>query len=94
MATQKVKIEGALGGVTRVTEISGARRGDDLYIDGTNLGQVSDIIEVPEFRVEESNGPASEKYWAAISAKTPASFGEDEQDMTPDRNANDRDNNV
>ena len=89
MANQKVKIEGERGGVTRVTEVSGARRGDDLYIDRHTLGEVCEIIDVPEFWVEDATGAAYKKYWRAVSDATPGNFGEDEQDMTPDRNAND-----
>lgn len=89
MATQKVKVEGERGGVTRVVEIRGARRSEELYIDRCNLGGMGEVIEVPEFWVEDSEGDAAKKYWNSVRDNTPCNFGDDEQDMTPDRNATD-----
>jgi len=62
MANQKVKILDEQNEVTRVTEISGVRRGDSLYIDRGDLGQPGDVIQVPEFWVEDFEGDAAKKY--------------------------------
>lgn len=60
---QKVKILSEENGVSRVTEINGARRGDDLFIDRSDLGKPGDIIEVPEFWVEDFEGDAAKTYY-------------------------------
>lgn len=69
MAKQTVKIIDEANGVTRVTEVSGARRGEDLFIERTELGQPGDLIQVPEFWVEDAFTDAAKTY-------DPASFKE------------------
>lgn len=59
---QKVEVLGEMNGVTRVTELSGARRGDDLFIDRSDLGSVGATIEVPEFWVEDFESDAARTY--------------------------------
>lgn len=59
-----VKIVDEQNEITRVTELSGARRGEDLFIDRADLGQPGDLIQVPEFWVEDFEGDAAKQYWA------------------------------
>lgn len=59
---QKVKIIDVENGVTRVTEITGSRRGQDLFIDRVGLGKEGQIITVPEFWVEDFEGDAAKVY--------------------------------
>ena len=51
----KVKIIGENRKVTEVTEISGVRRGEKQYVDMFNLGSVGEIVEVPEFALQDEN---------------------------------------
>lgn len=65
----KVKILSEANGVTRVTETSGARRGEDLFVARSGLGNIGDTIELPEFQVEES-GPTVHAYYAEPASET------------------------
>ena len=62
--TTKLKILSESHGVTRVTETSGARRGDDLFVEGVELGRTGEIIELPEFRLEDIIGELAKQYYA------------------------------
>lgn len=64
MANQTVKILDEENGVTRVTETFGGRRGDDLFIDQTGLGEPGTEISVPEFWVEDFESYAAATYYA------------------------------
>ena len=64
MANQTVKILDEVNEVTRVTETSGCRRGDDLFIDRSDLGEPGTEISVPEFWVEDFEGEAAKTYYA------------------------------
>lgn len=66
MANQKVKILSENNEVTRVTEINGVRRGDDLFIERWGLGKVGSVIEVPEFWAEDSQGNAAKIYYSEL----------------------------
>lgn len=61
---QNVKILSENNGVTRVTETSGARRGDDLFIESTCLGTSGEIIAVPEFWINDSDSDSAKIYYA------------------------------
>ena len=63
MANQTVKIVKISNGVTKVAAISGAQRGDELFVDG-ELGAVGELVEVPEFRVENSESEIAKTYYA------------------------------
>lgn len=60
----RIKILSESNNVTRVTEVAGARMGDDLFISGVGHGQPGDVIEVPEFWVENFEGALAKKYYA------------------------------
>lgn len=59
----KVKILAEDNGITKVTTISGATRGDDLFIDGVGHGKIGDIIEVPEFWVKNFESELANRYY-------------------------------
>jgi hypothetical protein len=63
MANQTVKIVGFSNGISKVEAVSGAQRGDELFVDG-ELGTKGDRVEVPEFRVENSDSDIAKTYYA------------------------------
>ena len=59
-----VKIISVNNGVSKVHETSGARRGEDLFVDG-DLGAAGDRVELPEFRVEDGESELARMFYGA-----------------------------
>lgn len=63
MANQTVKIVKISNGITKVEAISGAQRGEELFVDG-EIGAIGERVELPEFRIEDSSSKLAETYYA------------------------------
>lgn len=63
--TTKVKLIDERNGIQRVTPVSGAERGEEKFIDGRAEGQPGDVIEVPEFWIEDSDSESAKTYYPA-----------------------------
>jgi hypothetical protein len=63
MSTQ-VKILDESNGVTRVTVLSGVRQGDDMFIFRAGIGNPGEIVEVPEFSLEDFESDSAKAYYA------------------------------
>ena len=58
----RVKIRGESNGVTLVNAVNGIHHGEDLFIEGTGLGTIGEVIEVPEFRVYGTGYDIANRY--------------------------------
>ena len=66
---------GFSNGISKVEAVSGAQRGDELFVDG-ELGAKGDRVEVPEFRISDSNSNAAQIYYTEYAFEVIAGWGD------------------